>query len=564
MEPRVWIKTITFSDNTIIELAKDDVVVVVGPNNSGKSATLRGIRDKFSIPSAPSPVVKAISFERVGTVADLLDWLRSTTKETESNQNVAASFVSLGNSVPVAHATAWWSNAAGPLSNLSKFFCRLLSADERLQASNPPANIAITRDPPVHPIHFLQRDDSLEERLSRQFKRAFGFDIVLHRNAGNQVPIYVGDKPQSTPERDRVSLGYIQELEKLTPIQNQGDGMRSFLGVLLATTVGHESVLLIDEPEAFLHPPQARHLGDFLVSEGGSYQQLFVATHSGDVLRGMLDSESPRVRVLRLRRSGVVNITRQLDSAQIRRVWGDPLLRYSNILDGLFHQKVVLCEGDSDCRFYSAVTDALFDSNTIEERRPDIMFTHCGGKDRLSVVIQSLRDLEVPISVVADFDVLNDEQPLKRIFEAMGGDWTSIVSDWLQVKNAVDGKRPEFNTEEVKRGIESVLSGISTALFPARATEQIQAVLRRSSPWSTAKSTGVYFVPGGQPSQACERLLTALELLGIFVVPVGELERFAKTVGGHGPAWVAEVLKQDLAKASELEPARQFVRKVVA
>ena len=61
MEPRVWVKTVKFSDGTTIEFADDDVVVIVGPNNSGKSATLRGIRDKFAIPTAPSPVVKAIT-----------------------------------------------------------------------------------------------------------------------------------------------------------------------------------------------------------------------------------------------------------------------------------------------------------------------------------------------------------------------------------------------------------------------------------------------------------------------------------------------------------------------
>lgn len=146
---------------------------------------------------------------------------------------------------------------------------------------------------------------------------AFGLDIVVHRNAGNQVPIYVGNKAQPKPGQDRVSIDYIKELEKLTPIQAQGDGMRSFLGILLFTTLGHEPVMLVDEPEAFLHPPQARHLGNFLVSEGDSYQQLFVATHSGDVLRGMLSSASTRIRVLRLRRSGDVNITRQLDNSQI-------------------------------------------------------------------------------------------------------------------------------------------------------------------------------------------------------------------------------------------------------
>ena len=143
-------------------------------------------------------------------------------------------------------------------------------------------------------------------------------DMIVHRNAGNQVPVYVGDKPKPLQGDDRVSIDYIRKLEKLSPIQTQGDGMRSFLGILLFTMLEHETVLMVDEPEAFLHPPQARHLGSFLVSEVGSYRQLFVATHSGDVLRGMLASESSRVRVLRLRRSGEVNVTRQLENSQDR------------------------------------------------------------------------------------------------------------------------------------------------------------------------------------------------------------------------------------------------------
>jgi hypothetical protein len=191
------------------------------------------------------------------------------------------------------------------------------------------------------------------------------------------------------------------------------------------------------------------------------------------------------------------------------------------------------------------------------------MFTHCGGKDRLPVVIKSLRDLEVPISVVTDFDVLSDEKPLRNIFEAVGGDWGSISPDWQQVKDAVDGRKPELATDEVKREIETVLESISELLFPADAKKQIQTILRRSSPWSIAKSVGIQFLPSGQPHQACRRLLDALEASGVFVVPVGELEGFARSAGGHGPTWVAEVLKQDLSNASELEPARQFVRKLI-
>ena len=44
--------------------------------------------------------------------------------------------------------------------------------------------------------------------------------------------------------------------------------MRSFASVILHLLAPNtQSVLLLDEPEAFLHPPQARLLGEFIAKE---------------------------------------------------------------------------------------------------------------------------------------------------------------------------------------------------------------------------------------------------------------------------------------------------------
>lgn len=561
MEPRVWIKGVTFSSNTVVNFESDDVVIIVGPNNSGKSATLRAIKDKSINSNSSSAVVKKIAVGKEGTSDDVIAWLRRTTKVTQEGTN--STFRGLNSAINSASVPGWWTGAEDSIAQIAPFFVHLLAADERLRAADPQANIALTVDPPTHPVHIIQRDDSLEMQLSRQFKKAFGQDIHVHRNAGNQVPILVGEKPRFKDGQDRVSLDYVRELEKLPRINTQGDGMRSFLGVLLYTTLGHETVLLVDEPEAFLHPPQARHLGNVLVSDVKPHCQLFVATHSGDVLRGALDAESTRVRVLRLTRPDETNVIHELKNSEIGRIWSDPLLRYSNILDGLFHERVVVCESDSDCRFYSAITDALIETSDNDQRRPDLMFTHCGGKARLPQAIRSLRELGVHTSVVTDFDVLNDERPLRDIVEAAGGDWNSIAFDWKQVKHAVDGKKPELSTDEVKREIENSLSLASGAMFPDATKKQIQAILKRSSPWANAKSVGVQFIPNGEASKACVRLLESLEGIGVYVVPVGELEGFAKSAGGHGPSWVAEVLKMDLKNNAGFDPAKQFVAKVI-
>ena len=40
-EPAVRFKSLTFSDGTTVEMEPNDVVVLVGPNNAGKSLALR-------------------------------------------------------------------------------------------------------------------------------------------------------------------------------------------------------------------------------------------------------------------------------------------------------------------------------------------------------------------------------------------------------------------------------------------------------------------------------------------------------------------------------------------
>ena len=560
MEPRVWVKSITFSDGTSILFERNDVVIIVGPNNCGKSESLRGIIAKVDHPIRSNVVVTSVVTDKEGSADELIQWLASKTRKVDQPFG-NHQFAGLGATIDINSARLYWGNPG--LGGLTRFFCHLLSAEERLVGASPAGNIALATQAPSHPIHFLQRDDRLEEKLSKQFRRAFGLDLVVHRNAGNVVPLHVGEKPTLKAGQDRVSLEYVTELEKLPPILNQGDGMRSFAGVLLYAALGSETVLLIDEPEAFLHPPQARLLGQTLVLDRQSNRQLFVATHSGDVLRGILDSNSPNVRVIRLRRSGEVNVTRELNATEVTEVWSDPLLRYSNILDGLFHEKVVVCESDADCRFYAAIMDALFEAKNDGRRKPDIMFTHCGGKARLALVIRALRKLEVPTAVVTDFDVLSEEHPLRDIVQAAGGDWDGVSKTWEQVKNAVNAKKPELSADGVKKEVTAILEKSEGSAFPSVAAREIQAILRRSSPWATAKSVGAAYVPNGGPSQACERLLSTLRTWGIFVVPGGELESFCKTAGGHGPAWVNAVIGKNLKNDPEFDVARKFVSIVI-
>jgi len=61
-----------------------------------------------------------------------------------------------------------------------------------------------------------------------------------------------------------------------------------------------------------------------------------------------LDSAAERLVIMRIQREGNTNKIKVLENEQILNVCNDTLLRHSNVLDGLFHKRVVLAESDSE------------------------------------------------------------------------------------------------------------------------------------------------------------------------------------------------------------------------
>lgn len=90
-----------------------------------------------------------------------------------------------------------------------------------------------------------------------------------------------------------------------------------------------------------------------------------------------------------------------VDNASASEISNDKNLKYTNILNGLFYDQLVLCENESDCKFYSAIlesVDLLVYQNTL--------FCAVGGKDQFKKVVPLLRNLNIQYSVIADIDLI--------------------------------------------------------------------------------------------------------------------------------------------------------------
>lgn len=559
MKPKIWIDKIKFSDNTEVEFKSNDIIVFVGPNNAGKSASLKDAHSFLKLQNTQSKVIKSIEFKKIGTPEDVVNLLEKNSQK-EYTSNTDPWYSGMGYRVYGGDPKHLWSDSSSQIADLAPVFSKNLTTGERLKAANPAKNIKLTSEAPNHPINVLQKSDSLEKQFNDYFKLAFDLDLLVHRNAGTEVPLYVGDAPVLNKGEDRLSESYQKKLEKLDLLHEQGDGMRSFVGVLLNTFIGQQSLLFIDEPEAFLHPPQARLLGRMLAKDLPSDRQLVLATHSTDFLKGLLEGNSTNLKVVRIQRKGNINYVNTLDSNEINSIWSDSLLRHSNILDGLFHSKVIICESDSDSRFYSAILSAIYEKNG--KSSSDTLFINCGGKHRIPTVIKALKKLNVPVSSICDFDVLNEKNPLKDIFTNSGGNWVDIETDWQIVKKAIESKRPELEVSELKEQIDSIFESITDRIMPNRKISEINKSLKKASAWSHAKQVGKLFIPSGQPTQSYERIIEKLKDKGVFIVEVGELESFVKSIGNHGPKWVNNVLPKDLQNDPEIEAARKFMKEI--
>lgn len=551
-----WINKLEFKNGKTVDLQENSIVVFVGPNNSGKSLTLKEISLLTSRDVIENNIVDSLTITAKGNSSCFLEVIQN--REKNGNYHYLTDYnSSIGGQTLTSNWDSMANGTQAGKSSISPFLVKNMDTINRLHLVSPPANIDFLNEVRKHPIHVLKENSKKEAQFSQYFKQAFGEDIIVNHGAGNQIPIHVGEKPLATLEYDRVSTEYQKKIRELPYLHEQGDGMKSFAGVFLTLFADDFSINIIDEPEAFLHPPQATLLGKMVSQKLGEKKQLFIATHSEHFLKGLLQGALDRLIVIRIQRQEDTNSIKILENKDLQNIWKDSILRHSNILDGLFHKKVVLAESDSDCRFYSAICSAIVENNALSS--PDILFVQSGGKHRFPVIIKALTKLEVPLTIIGDFDFYHDENPAKTIYELLDGNWEEIKSDFYKVKKSIDEKRPELETIKLKEEIDTVFESFTDKIIPEQKIKAIQTLLKKSSPWSQAKSSGKAYLPAGETILAFNRIQDAFKVKNVFILELGEIEAFDKSIGGHGPKWVNQVLEKDLISNSDLEEARNFV-----
>lgn len=531
-----------FTESPDLDLPVEGVTIFVGPNNSGKSLVLREVERAHTVGPFPSGLKILKDYEVVWpSIAELPALLSKY--EKRDDPNIPMGHIKLGRLGPSRSAEGqvfdkkifnhvlsdrsdknWW------LTKFSRWGLIRLDGRSRFNLTNDMESGDLLSDPENTLSHLFQ-DDNARSQVRELIHDAFGLFFVVDPTNLGTLRIRLS---QDAPPSDEQSLNAEARefYRKAVYIKDASDGVQAFAGIATAVLSGDYHTILIDEPEAFLHPPLARKLGKSLAKlvtgRGGA---LLASTHSSDFLMGCVQG-SKDVRVVRLEYANGKSKGKIVDPGQLDAFFKNPLMRSANAISALFYDGVVVTESDNDRAFYAEVYHRLTEEGGAY---PSILFINAQNKQTIKDIIGPLRQFGVPAAAITDIDVVKDG----------GRTWT----DWLTATQ------------------------VPPALHSGYATLRGDLKSRLEATGKDMKRDGGVGILTASDQKAAKELFDFMDSYGLFVVRGGELENWLSTLAipGKKTDWTVAMLERmgaDPSDASYVRPDHgdvwDFMRGVVS
>lgn len=253
--------------------------------------------------------------------------------------------------------------------------------------------------------------------ISETVKRLFHKDIALDNTTSRQSVVPVVSEDFSDYRNSHDSTEKLLYMENATQLRNEGDGFRSYVTILLTVMGASKPILLMDEPEAFLHPTYAMELGKqmgTMLAESSALHNAFISTHSSYFLQGILESAASDLSLIRLKRNGNKSTFNIVDKDKIETLKNRS--DYSpQYIDALFSKKAILVEAPRDAIIYSAICDKISEIDNP-------IFVSTNGKDAFKGVKEFYTASGLPCRCICDFDIINDRDKFKNLMKAFSVD----------------------------------------------------------------------------------------------------------------------------------------------
>lgn len=526
-----------FTENSDIDIDTNGVIIFVGPNNSGKSLILKEIFNSFNSQNSSNNELILKDYDIQFPTESDIDSFISKAAELFPQPNVGnPDMISLGR--PNSQLQTNISTLRHLPTHKNKQQTAFLYGRWGLIRLDGRSRFSLTDDQNMgdllkqstNILSDVFKNDIIRNRIRDVIFDAFGSYFVIDPTNGGKLRIRLSS---TAPLEDEQSLS--QQAREFhgnaTYIKDASDGVQAFTGIVTAIYSDDYHTVLVDEPEAFLHPPLAKKLGfhlSSLVTQQNS--TLMISTHSADFLMGCIQA-TKNVKIVRLEYSNGKSRGRMIDAKQLEDFFKRPLIRNTNVISGLFYDGIVVTESDNDRVFYQEIYNRITENKS---EHPSILFVNAQNKQTLKDIMGPLRSFGVPVAAISDIDILKDG----------GMTWTN----WL--KSARIPETLHLGYGQQREAIKNKF-------------EQEHIDMK--------KEGGITALPP-QDQKAAEIFFQTLDSHGVFVVRSGELESWLKElqIPGKKTDWTIAMLDRlgsDPSSKDYVKPTEndvwEFIRKII-
>lgn len=192
-----------------------------------------------------------------------------------------------------------------------------------------------------------------------------------------------------------------------TPLENKGNGLQSLIMIELfkfyCKIFNQSSLLILEEPELFLHPHAKRMLSDILNNFiGNDENQIIITTHSEEFLHNVDIENINVIRKTSLEtKKSKISKENYGDGKELQKLKIE--LQHKNA-EMFFAEKVILVEGEEQV-LIPEIIKKIYGKNILNNN--DISIIKVGGKSYFSIYRKVLDELNIKNYIIADYDILN-------------------------------------------------------------------------------------------------------------------------------------------------------------
>ena len=513
------------SENKTLKFDPSSVTVFVGPNNSGKSLLLREIETFCSGGLSGNLNILSKVDVHLPTDKELSQNIKTMERPFDSNESHRSGAIKYGR----FHSTkgfvvfrgfdiqtlCHWKNSPEDFTMFMRHYISMyvshFGGKERfdLVKKVPFFNLKFL---PPNSLSCLFQDNNKRTKVRSLIHKAFDKYFVIDPTSMTELEIRLSDIEPSSEDIERNwTKQSVQFHKKAKSITDFSDGVQAFTGLIMTVIAGEEKIILLDEPEAFLHPSLTNLLGEELSTLMSKREgNLIVATHSPFFIMGCLQS-GKNLNIIRLTYNGTHSTVRLLEPDKVKELFKNPLLRSIGVLQSLFYSAVIVTEGDTDRAFYNEINERMLAQSNSDDGVANALFLNAQNKQTIWNIVAPLRNMGIPAVGIVDIDFIKDGgQNFTNLLNASG--IPSVMHDSLSTTRSKLSKN--FDSLKTKTG-------------------------------KDMKNGGVLLLEKDEEEMA-ENFLNDLANYGVFVVANGELESWLKNLNctGYKANWLIQIFEK--------------------